>query len=445
MNSERNDNTSYTGEGKSWYRLDNIAMMHGFSHSVRNTCIFRISCFLSERIHLSTLQKALDLTMMRFPYYRVQMKPGFFQYYWKKQKSLPQVMKDSRYPCEYMPLHRKKMFPIRIRAFYNSISCEFHHSITDGGGGLNFIRSLISEYFQQKSIDISRDEKIHFFGDPIDVEEYEDSFHRHYIRKVPQPSSLINALRLPFDLLPKKEYHITTGIVPVKAIIAKAKSYNCTVTEYLASIYIFSLQVLFDKEEKKKGPIRIIIPVNLRNVLESVTQRNFFLWARPGIDTRLGHYSFDDILKIVKNQMALYLDKKELLRQVKVNVGWQLNLPLRLLPLILKRLLIKIIYSSLGEKQQSGVLTNLGQVRMPSSLSKEVEAFEFIPAPSPITKVSCGVISYGDRMHICFGSLVRKKEVERLFFSFLRKEGITAKIQSNHMEESHALLRKVRC
>ncbi|MHA1197952.1 MAG: hypothetical protein ACTSQF_01150, partial [Candidatus Heimdallarchaeaceae archaeon] len=90
-----------------------------------------------------------------------------------------------------------------------------------------------------------------------------------------------------------------------------------------------------------------------------------------------------------------------------------------------------IIYSRMGEKLYSGTITNLGRVAFPETFSDEVEAFEFLPAPSPSNKASCAMASFKDKLYLNFGRVIADPIVEKKFFRKLKKLGISVKIETN--------------
>jgi hypothetical protein len=72
-----------TTDDNPWYRLDNIGKLYPGIISPRITSLFRIQVLLKTPVHVSCLASALEKVIARFPYYRVQLKAGFFWYYFK--------------------------------------------------------------------------------------------------------------------------------------------------------------------------------------------------------------------------------------------------------------------------------------------------------------------------------------------------------------------------
>ncbi len=418
-----------------WYRLDNAATVFSFVMSKRRTSLFRISVTLNERIKVSILQKALDRIIERFPYYQVYLRPGIFWYYWEQAENKPKISKEVRNPNQWLPLKQKGVFPFRVIAYNTRIAVEFSHIITDGTGALTFLKALVSDYLFLLGIVAEDYGDIPRPGQIPNEEEYEDAFKRYY-KKAPYPKIPKKAFHPPYDILEKGIFHVITGIVSVKEILEVSRNHNVSLTEYLTAVYIHSLlgsyNDLPENERKKKNkPINIMVPINLRNMYPSKTMRNFSLFVTPGIDPRLGEYTFDEILMNVHHYLRVEINEKFINQQIARNVRGELNPILRSLPLFIKILGGLILYNGLGENLYSGVVTNLGRITMPEPLNDYIKRFEFVPAPSPATKTGCALVSYKDRLYINFGRIVKEADIERRFFQKLVEDGIKVKIETN--------------
>ncbi|MHA1866107.1 MAG: hypothetical protein ACTSWZ_06330 [Candidatus Heimdallarchaeaceae archaeon] len=421
---------------REWFRLDNAAVIFSLISSPRIPALFRLSVTLKKPVNVSLLQTALNKTIIRFPYFRVNLRPGLFWYYLRKLKTFPRVEADSKYPCKELYVRKRGTFPFRIRAFQNRIAIEFHHSITDGTGGIIFLKTLVEEYLKLCGVKAHKVEDVFDISEEPSFEEYEDSYKKFYNNDLPSIKLPPKAFRLPYKLEKPGVYHLTTGIIPVKEFIKKAKEYNVTVTEFLVAIYLDSLQeiqfnFLKNKTKRKLKPIRVSIPINLRRIYPSKTMRNFSLFVTPGIDPRLGKFTFDEIIKEVYHFMRTELNDKYISQSIRQNVRAELNPILRIMPLFIKKMFGRLIYMGYGEKRYSGSLSNLGVVKLPPEVEEHVEDFQFLPGTNPERKVSCGVISFKNKLYINFGNVSNSKELEKIFFRKIVKMGIPVKIESN--------------
>ena len=433
---ESNQNHIQKAPKKDWFRLDNAATVFSFVTSTRIPCMFRFYANLKKPINVAILQQALENIIDRFPYYKVNLRNGLFWSYWETNPGMPVVIEETKYPCQKMPIRKKGIFPFRVRAYYNRISVEFHHSITDGTGALIFLKSLVGEYLTLIGVVVNDWQDVFRPNQEPHYEEYEDAFKKNYQKNLPGPPRVSKAFHLPFKLEPKGVFHLTIGIMPIKQILNKSKELDVTLTEYLVAVYLEALQdILFSlplrKQKRLLKPIRLQVPVNLRRFFSSKTMRNFSLYVTPYIDPRLGHFSFDEILKQVYHYMRVEVSDRYISQQIARNVRGELHPLIRLTPLFIKRLFGKIIYNGQGEFLYSGVITNLGKISLPEPLNKEVNDIQFLPAQSPVTKTGCAVNSYGEKLYINFGRTIKEALVEKLFFRKLVKDGIKVRIETN--------------
>jgi NRPS condensation-like uncharacterized protein len=335
-----------------------------------------------------------------------------------------------------MEVKKKGKFPFRVLYYNQKISVEFSHAVTDGTGALIFLKSLLVEYFRLKGIETKEFEGFFRYNEIPDEEEYEDAFKKYYNKKIPKRRKKSRAFHFPFPLKEKGVYHIVTGVIPVRDVLAKAKEYNISLTEFLLALYFESiLEVIYALPPKKRKklikPIILNVPVNLREMYPSRTMRNFFVSVTPHIDPRLGGYSFEEIIKYVHNFMQVEVDKRYINQQITMNVKSEMSLIVRLFPLPLKNLILPIAYNIIAESRYTSGLSNMGKVRMPKEIEEYIERFEFYPPPSQGNIIKSAVISYRDRLYITFGKLTDTKDIERIFFRKLRKMNIPVKIETN--------------
>lgn len=416
---------------KKWYTLDNTAKIFPSLISQRRTTVFRISAILKERITPTKLQSALDRTILRYPYYQVCLKKGMFWSFLQEVKHQPTIELEIEQPCR--PMHQwfdnKLLF--RVLYFNNRISVEFSHILTDGTGAQQFLHHLLEEYVYNIK-PFPREAK------PLTIEqrykEEEDSYKRYYKSDIPPPrGGGIGAFHLPGPIVPKETLRIITGIVPTAEIKKVAKQKGITITEFLVSLYLFTLQD-FNKTNIKKRylkPLRLMVPVNLRKLYPSNSMRNFFLSIFPGIDLRLGDYTFEEICQTVHHYMQVEVNEKYINQQISKNIKTAQNPLIRIIPLWIKAPIEKLIYKHYSNKKHSGVLTNLGAVKLPQEVEKLITGFRFIPNPNPTTKCNIGIISFKEELAISFGNLTTYRDVERIFFQKLRAMEVSVTIETN--------------
>ncbi|MFO7849948.1 MAG: hypothetical protein R6V67_08310, partial [Spirochaetia bacterium] len=437
---------------RQWYHLDNTGNLYPSVLTRRNTTLFRLSMVLRKPVHVDRLARAVESVMARFPYYQVQVRSGAFWYSFEDNYRLPNPVIDSRTPCRFMPIKKRGVFPFRIRAYGNILALEFSHSLTDGTGALLFLKSLLASYLV---VDMDPEDKetrrirklcgedpmIPLFtteGEPAEPreDEYEDAFRTYYDKSVPSPDQEKKVFHMKGTKLKTGQFRVITGEVPIDKVLSLAKEKGISLTEYLASIYFYALQRIQENEEKKRArkrwnPISVMVPINLRSILPSNTMRNFFLTLNPLLDTRLGHYDFDEITAKVRLFMRTQTDRRHLKQQLARNVRGRIHPLIRVAPLFVKDPALKSIHQGMGESRYSGSLSNIGKVDFSGPLEELVERIHLVPPPSPVLGIKCGVLSYGGTLSITFGSLLEETALERLFFTFLRGEGVPVYLRGN--------------
>lgn len=413
-----------------WLRLDNAAKIYPAVRDRELTSVFRVMVGLKERVKIKPFLEAVRAIENRFPYYKVRLRAGFFWYYLEHHDQAIAVEPDDEIPCRSFAKH-ELMF--RVLAKKNTISVEFSHILTDGTGATEFLKTLLLTYMEKCGIPVPADFPFYRPDERPAEEEYEDAYKR-YFRRVNSPLVRIpKAFHVPFRLKEIPRFGVLAATIPLAEIKPKAKELGVTLTEYLTAVYIYSLQGIYDKLPAlgKRGSnkaIRIEVPMNLRKTYPSITMRNFSLYVMPGIDVRLGHYTFEEIVEVVHHQMALETDKKLINKMISRNVGGEKNPFIRSVPLFLKSFFLSRLYA-LGTRQYSGVVTNLGKMDFPPQVAGMIDHFILVPPPPNKTlKVSCGIVGFDGKLVLSFGNITASKELERRFLSFLAAQGIPVKI-----------------
>ena len=173
------------------------------------------------------------------------------------------------------------------------------------------------------------------------------------------------------------------------------------------------------------------MPVNLRQFFPSKTLRNFITMVYPAIDPRMGDYSLEEVLRLVHHQLGADLNEKEMRARITTNVRSEKSIFVKIVPLFFKNLIMKFVYTMVGERKSCISVSNLGAIVLPEEMKRYVNRIDFILGVQAVCHYNCGVLSYGDQLMI---NLIRNTEdstLEREFFTRLRKLGLHVKIESN--------------
>lgn len=428
-------NTDAAGKKQKWMRLDNAAKIYPAAKRRNWSNLFRVSATLSEDVDVPILQSALDITVKRFPSMAVHLSKGMFWYCIEELSHAPNVIPDEYYPCTRMSFSDIKRCAFRVLYYKKRVAIEFFHALTDGNGGLIFLKTLIAEYILQKYGEtIPCEDGVLNRREKPNPDEFEDSFLK-YEGEVSGSRSEATAYKLKGTKETDGYVHIISGVCSADKAVSCAKKYNVSLTTFLTAVLIESIIELQDAEQPKRKhqkPVKILIPVNLRKMFPSATLRNFVLYITPGVDPKIGRYTFEEIIKSIHHQMGMELTDKQLSTKITKNVRSEKALVLKIMPLFVKNIAMKLVYNMIGEKKSCMTVSNLGVVKVPDAMQKYITRMDFILGMQAQTHNNCGVISYGGKIYINFGRNIMESALEKLFFTKLVKMGIPVKIESNH-------------
>jgi NRPS condensation-like uncharacterized protein len=417
-------------------KLDNAAKLFPAIMSEDLTLVFRLTATLKEPVKYSAIKQAVEITSGRFPYFSVSLGSGLFWHFLEFNNRLPRIQTEEEIPCTAFAVRRKDEPLYRIIVKGKRISVEFIHIITDGSGAMEYMKSLLYTYLTLTGKQIKAPGNIILPGTPVSEEEFEDGYNR-FFRRLPPPARLVKAWHLPFGLNNKPRLTVIHAEVSADEMLEVSRRYKVSVTEYFVSVYHLSLQEIFISGKRKskkrtKKVLRIEVPVNMRTKFNTRTMRNFSLFVMPEIDMRLGTFSFEEILRSVHHQSQISADIKQISRFLSSNVSYEKLLFVRILPLFIKKLAIAAIYKSMASRRLSGIVTNLGNVILPEDMEDMIDTFSIVPPPpNTSVKVSAGLVSYKNRLRICFSNITRTRELERIILKHLTDDGIHVRIINN--------------
>ena len=420
-----------SGPPRKWYRLENTAKIYPAIQNSGWNSLFRVSVELKDIVRPDLLQQALETTVARFPNFRFRMRRGVFWYYFENNPATPVVQPDVKNPMARLRFSDNQNFLFRVRYFERRIAVELFHVVTDGTGAMIFLKTLTAEYLKLLGHTIPATEGVLDCSKLPRKEEMEDSYARYGSLAMGR-SRTEPATWHPTGTVEPNRLKIITGVIPVDQVLAKAKEYKATLTEFLVGVYIYSLYLVQRQQDpRKKRPIRALVPVNLRAYFPSVTLRNFFQYILVGIDPAYGEYELDEVIHEVHTYMRWQINKKFLTAQMATNVGAEQSPFLRPVPLFIKNAAMLTAYRFWGERQYTTTFSNLGRIKVPRAMEPFIERFDFIIGAPRTNNMSCASLSYGGKLYLNFSRTIRETDTEREFFRILVKQGIHVKVESN--------------
>lgn len=415
-----------------WLKLDNAATIYPSTLSRNYAAMFRVSMTLKDKINEEILKQALNNVIDRFPTFKYKLKQGLFWCYFKQIEVPPLIEKDFNNPMLRIRFKNHRDYLFRVRYYENRIAVEFFHALTDGTGAIKFLSTLVGEYIKLNyKTKITYNNYVLNPYEKVSSEEYRDDFKK-YARKVGKLLHEKPAYHYHGTPINSDDLNVITGIMNTEDLKKITKKYNCTITCLITSLFILSIQELYNKDPKKNNkPIKVSIPVNLRNYYESKTMRNFSSYINVDIDTKYGNYSFEEIIKIVKNNMELNLTEKVLNAKISANVKISENYFIRLLPMFIKKYIISFTERMMGDRYSSNTLSNLGNIILPQEVEKYILDLGMAIGKSRGKPSSSAMVGYNGKVYLTITRKIKESEFERILFTTLVKMGVPVLIESN--------------
>ena len=420
-----------------WYKLDLSAIVYPTLQRRDFSSVYRLSIVLKEKIDPVLLQTALDRTLPRFPTYKVAIRKGlFWRYLEPNNRPGPYVLEDIRNPCMPMPFKGSNRYLIRVYYYDRRISLEAHHSLGDGTGGMCLLQTLTAVYLGLLGHPVKPEGFVLDIDSAPDPEELEDAYMRYANAQFCPPRPAEKTYRVRGTKEPFYTLNIIDGVLSVQEVMAVAKRYHASITEYLNAVLLYALLQKQNADfHIRLRPVRIAMPVNLRRFFPSKTLRNFITMVYPSIDPRLGEYQFEEIVEHIHHYMRYYINDKFLRGDITTNAATQRNPLIRVVPLFIKDLVVRTFYTRVQDKNSSAGLTNMGALHVPPDMKPFIERFDIYMGQPFSSRTNCAIISYEDVLTINFASSIVEADVERYFFRKLVQDGIHVKIESNRSLE----------
>lgn len=429
--SEQKKKSSSKKKGKRqirWEKLDNTAHLFPVIAGESMTNVYRISITLKEEIQPELLQRALDIVLPKMDGFNLRLRRGIFWYYFEENgKPAPKVTEEIYFPCRFIRANRNRSYMFRVTYYRCRINLEVFHVLTDGMGGLNFLRELAYQYLRLAHPELQ------YLGDTLSDStslNREDSFLKNYRRSKPSGFNKQPAYLIKQETLPKGEFGVIHGYLPISRLKEISHKYGVSINEYLVAVFIWSTYVECLHGMPSKNPIRVAVPVNLRPYFHSVTTKNFFIMVSAEFWPKEESYTFEEVLACVKESLRQQIQKEHLEDLFSYSVSNQMNIWMRPIPLSLKNFVMKLVYTK-SALANTTTITNIGNIQVEDAYQPYIERFHAFIAMSKGQSLKGTICSFGDSLVFTFSSVLEDTSVQGAFFRKLSEDGIDVKIETN--------------
>lgn len=412
-----------------WDKLDNTANVFPVIAGESMTNVYRISVTLQEEVKQDLLQEALERVLPWFDVFRVRMRYGVFWYYFEtNQKPAPQVKKEYRYPCQYISPNRNRNYLFRVNYYKNRINLEVFHVLTDGMGGITFLRELTYQYLR-----LSHPELKEKLGDGLCSDtslNREDSYLKNYKKSHKKGYKTARAFEVKGEKLRPLELGVMHGYMPIPDLKTACSRYNVSINEYLVAAFLWSIYQECLHGTPSKRPISSCVPVNLRPYFNSITMKNFFVMVSAVFHPRRENYDFAEVVQIVAESLRSQISREKLENLFAYNVSNEKNFILRAVPLFIKNIAIRSVYKS-SARANTTTVTNIGNIQVKEEYKKYIKGFSAMLSMSEGQNIKGTICSYEDTLVFTISSNLADVSVQRGFFRRLAEDGISLRIETN--------------
>lgn len=418
---------------KTWIKLDNAAKIFPTVSTKYRTNLFRITFSLNEKVDPVLLQEALNETIIRFKTFKLKLKEGLFWYYFEENKLNPVVCEENSYLLKSFDTYDSRGYLFRITYFQNKIGIEMFHAITDGYGATQFLKAICYEYLILKGYEINDEGKI-LLEQENSYEESEDSFQKLYGKSVKTDRTEKSACHIHGTNYSDNFIGVVTGTFERKQLKELATKYDCSYTEFITGILNYTASLNMGMIKKTNKPFQIFVPVDLRRKKPSKSLRNFSMVVKTSVNLK-EELTLEDYIKLSKEQLEETLKDENLFPRVAGNVKMEKIFVLRIVPLVFKRIALKLGYHRLSTKANSFCFSNLGDIDLPFDMQKYITKVTFINGASKSAPINLGMIYYKDKIYMTFSSSIIERDFPRTFFRTLASLGLNITIENNDLEE----------
>ncbi len=411
-----------------WDKLDNTANLFPVIAGQATTNVYRISVTLSEPIVQEKLQEALDIVLPRFDGFNMRLRTGFFWYYFEENgKPAPKVVEEEKFPCRFIRANRNHSYLFRVSYYDCRINLEVFHVLTDGMGGINFLRELTYQYLRLIHPELGA------LGDSFSDQtslNREDSFVHNYKKSMPRGFERKRALLIKGEKLPEGEFGLVHTYLPLAQLKEVTHRLGISINDYLVAVFAWSIYQEARSGRQAGRPIRIAVPVNLRPYYNSVTTKNFFVMVSAELLPGEREYSFEEVRTMICDSLHAQINKEHLEDLFSYSVSNQMNLGLRLVPLPIKGLAMRFVYNQ-SALANTTTMTNIGNIGVEEEYRPYIRRFHAFLAMSKGQNLKATICSYGDSLVVSFSTVLADAYVERAFVQQLAEDGIDVSVETN--------------
>jgi len=419
----------YARPAISWYPLDDAAKIYPLSMEHGRMSVFRMSAYLKAAVVPELLQIALSFTIKRFPSFATTLKKGFFWHYLDASKRRYAAEMEILTPCQPISVSQSGSPAFRVMYFKKRISVEFFHVLTDGTGGMTFLKCLVAEYLRLIGIEAEDKSCVWDINQSPHTSEVANEFANVKRPKASTSFADKEAVQLGGKLTRHKPHRVLHFKLRSDELKAAAQRNGCTITAYMLALMFVAGKFATDE---LSGDMSIQVPINMRKFYPSKTVRNFSMYC----GVRMPICDITDISSIVKTVSEQLTEKaaRESVSKMLTSTERLVN-SLVWVPLVIKLPAARLIYGFMGDNSFTTTLSNMGIVEMPKELSEHIESMDFILGTAINNRAGCGMVTFKNTTTLSVAKNTVDPSFEEKLYELLCAEGLSVEVEGSERYE----------
>lgn len=403
-----------------WYRLDSVGKYYSAQAGRSGQTVFRFSATMVDSVSPEALQAALDATVERYPSFNVKLRSGMFWHYLEPADERPLVQPEVLPICAGLHADLSSVL-FRVSYFRERINVEVSHMISDGRGTLEFFRSLLASYVEQRYGTSCSTAK-----DPVALSDRtEDSYTANFERA----KAGSDEAEKPYHLTGWKntaeptfmEYHLPAG-----AVHSAAKEMGVSVTSLMIAAVIVAIRNTMPSSKRNRA-IRMDIPVDLRDMFGSETLRNFFGLTFVSYTPGEQDEPLSAIARHVQTQLTNGTQLDALKRRMNRLLKLEKNPVVQAVPLFLKDGGL-MIGNWLTAQEVTTTVSSIGRITLDEAVEPYVRDINVMTSTRGMNFLFC---TFKDVLSMVISSVYVRHDVVRNFCEVFTNLGIEGVMSIN--------------
>lgn len=414
-----------------WRRIDTPSVMFSALSTKKwgRTC--RVAVVLKDlQADEALIKQAAEDLRARFPHYYSKLKRGFFWNYLEQADGAVEVCKESQRPVRPIVLHSDNRPDFRLVYSGNRIALEWAHYITDGVGGMTYLKSFVQRYLELAvGIPSQAHDGILYWKDAPSQHEQTDFFSeygKYDGEAIKEPLKEVYRQDAVFEKDYLQLMYLKTDAASIKE---RSDFYSVTATEYMTAAVMMAF--LRTAKEPICKPIGVDIPVDLRRIMGADTLRNFVYQVSTLYEPNgRRDCTLQEIADVLRGQVKAQLDPENLRGILKGLTTLAANKAVKVIPNFIKTPVLRVAQAR-SHSDETTIITNLGLVTFPQSMQEHINHLEFVNGDTSDygLPATCSMIACNGTFVFCISSSNRNVAVWRELVHVLQEDGVSVCVE----------------